>query len=197
MKKLVSLLSFLSVLAVGAPVGGKAPQFSLLGSDGKTYDLKNYLGKTVVLEWFNEGCPFVVKHYSTDNMQNLQKKYTEKGVVWFTVLSSAPGKQGYVTPEQLEKDRKRLKMFSTASLVDPTGKVGKLFGAKTTPHLFIIDSKGVLVYDGAIDDNSSTDPKTVASAKNFVVEALDALLSGKAVSQGVTKPYGCSVKYAS
>lgn len=197
MKKLVSLLSFLSVLAVAAPVGEKAPQFSLQGSDGKTYDLKNYVGKTVVLEWFNEGCPFVVKHYSTDNMQNLQKKYTEKGVVWFTVLSSAPGKQGYVTPEQLEKDRKRLKMASTAGLVDPTGKVGKLFGAKTTPHLFIIDSKGVLVYDGAIDDNSSTDPKTVASAKNFVVEALEALLSGKAVSQGITKPYGCSVKYAS
>lgn len=197
MKKLVSLLSFLSVLAVAAPVGEKAPQFSLQGSDGKTYDLKNYVGKTVVLEWFNEGCPFVVKHYSTDNMQNLQKKYTEKGVVWFTVLSSAPGKQGYVTPEQLEKDRKRLKMGSTASLVDPTGKVGKLFGAKTTPHLFIIDSKGVLVYDGAIDDNSSTDPKTVASAKNFVVEALEALLSGKAVFQGVTKPYGCSVKYSS
>jgi peroxiredoxin len=197
MKKLVCLLSWISILASGATIGQKAPDFSLVGSDGKTYELKNFLGKTVVLEWFNEGCPFVVKHYSTNNMQSLQKKYTEKGVVWFTVLSSAPGKQGYVTAEQFEKDRARLKMASTAGLLDPTGKVGKLFEAKTTPHLFIINPQGVLVYDGAIDDNSSTDPKTVSSAKNYIAGALDALLSGKPVQTSTTKPYGCSIKYAS
>lgn len=196
MKKLICLLSWVSILTSAATIGEKAPDFSLVGSDGKTYELKNLKGKTVVLEWFNEGCPFVVKHYSTNNMQALQKKYTEKGVAWFTVLSSAPGKQGYVTADQFEKDRKRLKMASTAGLLDPTGEVGKRFGAKTTPHLFIINAQGVLVYQGAVDDNSSTDPETVSKAKSYVAPALDALLSGKPVPKSTTKPYGCSIKYA-
>lgn len=197
MNKLICLLSWVSILTSAATIGEKAPNFSLVGSDGKTYELKNLKGKTVVLEWFNEGCPFVVKHYSTNNMQALQKKYTEKGVAWFTVLSSAPGKQGYVTADQFEKDRKRLKMASTAGLLDTTGEVGKRFGAKTTPHLFIINAQGVLVYQGAVDDNSSTDPETVSKAKNYVAPALDALLDGKPVPKSTTKPYGCSIKYAS
>lgn len=177
------------------PVGSIAPDFSLSGSDGKTWKLSEQKGKVVVLEWFNEGCPFVKKHYASGNMQTLQKTTTSRGVVWFTVLSSAPGKQGYVPGAQLAKDMMRLKAIPTAALSDPSGQVGKLFGAKTTPHMFVIDPQGKLVYDGAMDDNSSADPATIPNSKNYVREAIEAVLAGKPVPQPVTKPYGCSVKY--
>ena len=197
MKKQLSLLIAFGIAAAGfaAPVGKPAPDFSLTGTDGKTWKLSEQKGKTVVLEWFNEGCPFVQKHYTTGNMQKLQKEITSKGVVWMTILSSAPGKQGYVTASQLGKDLARLKAASTVGLVDPTGVAGKAFEAKTTPHLFVVNAEGLLVYDGAIDDNSSADPKTVSGAKNYVRSAVDSLLKGEAVKESTTKPYGCSVKY--
>ena len=182
-------------MARAVPIGSVAPDFSLSGSDGKTWKLSEQKGKVVVLEWFNEGCPFVKKHYASGNIQTLQKIATSRGVVWFTILSSAPGKQGYVPGSQFAKDLLRLKANPSAGLLDPTGQVGKLFDAKTTPHLFVIDSRGKLVYDGAIDDNSSADPATIPNAKNYVREALEAVLVGKPVLQPVTKPYGCSVKY--
>ena len=180
-----------------APLGKPAPEFSLQGTDGKSWKLSQQKGKVVVLEWFNEGCPFVKKHYTAGNMQALQKQYTSQGVVWFTINSSAPGKQGHVSSEQLGKDLARLKASATAGLLDSTGQVGKAYEAKTTPHMFIVDAQGVLVYDGAIDDNSSSDPATIAGSKNHVKEILDGLLSGKPVKPSSTKPYGCSVKYAS
>ncbi|NBX77557.1 MAG: thioredoxin family protein [Proteobacteria bacterium] len=190
------LIAFgLATSCFAAQVGKPAPDFSLPGTDGKTWKLSDQKGKVVVLEWFNEGCPFVQKHYTSGNVQKLQKETTSQGVVWMTILSSAPGKQGYVTVSQLGKDLARLKASSTVGLVDPTGVAGKAFEAKTTPHLFVINSSGVLVYEGAIDDNSSADPKTVSGAKNYVRLAVDSVLKGEAVKEATTKPYGCSVKY--
>lgn len=189
------LISWFATSCFGASLGKPAPDFSLTGTDGKTWRLAEQKGKAVVLEWFNEGCPFVQKHYISGNMQKLQKEYVAKGVVWMTILSSAPGKQGYVTAPQLGKDLVRLNSAGSIGLVDPTGTVGKAFDAKTTPHLFVISPAGVLVYDGAIDDNSSADPKTISGAKNYIRSALDSVLKGEPVKEASTKPYGCSVKY--
>lgn len=189
------LISWFATSCFGASLGKPAPDFSLTGTDGKTWRLAEQKGKAVVLEWFNEGCPFVQKHYTSGNMQKLQKEYVAKGVVWMTILSSAPGKQGYVTAPQLGKDLVRLNSAGSIGLVDPTGTVGKAFDAKTTPHLFVISPAGVLVYDGAIDDNSSADPKTIPGAKNYIRSALDSVLKGEPVKEASTKPYGCSVKY--
>jgi len=192
----LSFVVFLvSIASLAAPVGKPAPDFSLSGSDGKLWKLSDQKGKVVVLEWFNEACPFVQKHYSTQNMQKLQKEYTGKGVVWITINSSAPGKQGHVSAEQLGKDLARLKAASTVGLVDPTGQAGKAFEAKTTPHLFVINARNTVVYDGAIDDNSSADPKSIEGSKNYVRMALDSVLIGDKVKEPTTKPYGCSVKY--
>ncbi|MFM8269926.1 MAG: redoxin domain-containing protein [Pseudomonadota bacterium] len=197
MKTLMSfiLIGLFSASGFGALIGKPAPDFSLTGTDGKTWRLADQKGKTVVLEWFNENCPFVQKHYSSGNMQKLQKEYVGKGVVWMTLVSSAPGKQGHVSATQLGQDLTRLKAESTVGLVDPTGVAGKAFDAKTTPHLFVINSAGILVYDGAIDDNSSADPKTIAGAKNYLSSALNSVLKGQPVQEAITKPYGCSVKY--
>lgn len=194
-KNLLMLIMSLGCWVQAVPVGNMAPDFSLTGSDGKTWKLSEQKGKVVVLEWFNEGCPFVKKHYASGNMQSLQKTMMSRGVVWFTILSSAPGKQGYVSGAQLAKDLFRLKANPSAALLDPSGQVGKLFGAKTTPHMFVIDPQGKLVYDGAMDDNSSADPETVLKAKNYVRDAVEAVLAGQPVPQPVTKPYGCAVKY--
>ena len=186
---------FMASQAGALTVGKSAPDFSLPGAEGKTWKLSDQKGKIVVLEWFNEACPFVKKHYSSGNMQQLQREYTAKGVVWFTILSSAPGKQGYAPASEFQKILSSSKVGSTAGLLDPSGSVGKLFEAKTTPHVFVINKEGVLVYEGAIDDNSSADPGTIAGAKNYVKLALDAVLSGKPVKESSSKPYGCSVKY--
>jgi len=179
-----------------AQVGQAAPEFKATASNGKTVDLSQYKGKVVVLEWFNHGCPFVVKHYDSGNMQSLQKDYTGKGVVWLSICSSAEGKQGYRTADEHNADLKKYKAAPTAVLIDADGKIGRLYGAKTTPHMFVIDKKGVLVYAGAIDDQNDTDINTIKTAhKHYVKDALDELLSGKTVAVGSVKSYGCSVKY--
>ncbi|NDD05884.1 MAG: thioredoxin family protein [Proteobacteria bacterium] len=184
-----------SLVCTAAAINEKAPDFSLASAEGKTWKLSDQKGKVVVLEWFNAGCPFVKKHYDSQNMQALQKEYTAKGVVWLTMLSSAPGKQGYATGPELKKILTSWNAQSSAGLLDPEGKVGKLYGAKTTPHLFVINKEGVLVYEGAIDDNASADPATVKGAKNYVRLAVDAVLAGQSVKESFSKPYGCSVKY--
>ena len=176
-----------------AKVGEKAPEF--VDTNGKSHKLSSFAGKTVVLEWFNKGCPYVQKHYESQNMQALQKKYTDKGVVWLTVISSAPGKQGFEDNQQANKTRADWKIASTATLLDPKGEVGKLYAAKTTPHMYIVDAKGTLVYNGAIDSISSSKKDDVAKAENYVAGALDLLAAGQPVKTATTKPYGCSVKY--
>ena len=183
------------VLHAGAETGKAAPEFKLKDIKGKEHKLSDFKGKIVVLEWTNYDCPFVKKHYETNNMQALQKKYTEKGIIWLSICSSAEGKQGNFTNEQWEKRQASAKAAPTAILPDASGETGKKYGAKTTPHMFVINKEGILVYQGAIDDNSSFDKKTVKGAKNHVADALDALLAGKDVSTKETKPYGCSVKY--
>ncbi len=178
-----------------AGIGKPAPNFTLTDSNGDSHSLSDYEGKIVVLEWLNHGCPFVKKHYTSGNMQNLQKTYTKKGVIWFSVISSAPGKQGYCTPEQANEITMEKEAAPTAVLLDPEGTAGKLYGAKTTPHMFIISKEGELVYNGGIDDIRSTDVEDVSKAKNYVQMALDELLAGKEVSEKTSQPYGCSVKY--
>ena len=185
-----------SVNELQSPAVGKpAPDFTLTDTHGKTHALSESKGKYVVLEWFNEGCPFVKKHYDSNNMQTLQKEYTGKGVVWFTINSSAAGKQGNHTASEYNKILADKKAASTALLMDHDGQVGKLYGAKTTPDMYIVDKKGILIYSGAIDDTRSTDAADIPKSKNYVKEALDAALADKAVTVATTKPYGCSVKY--
>lgn len=190
------ILSFLFVSQAFAVETGKpAPEFSLAGASGKTHKLSDFKGKTVVLEWLNHGCPFVRKHYDSNNMQTLQATYTGKGVVWLSVVSSAKGKQGYVDAKAALSEKTANKSSATEILLDPTGTVGKAYEAKTTPHMYVIDPKGVLVYQGAIDDKASTDQEDIKGATNYVAAALDATLAGKAVAMGQTKAYGCGVKY--
>ena len=191
---------FFAVLAMAsftgeAEIGKPAPDFTLPDSMGKNHTLSDYAGKIVVLEWLNHGCPFVRKHYDSGNMQKLQKMAKDKGVVWFSVISSAPGKQGYATPEQANETAKEKKAVPTAILLDPEGTIGKMYDAKTTPHMYIIDKDGKLVYNGGIDDIRSTNIDDIAKAKNYVLLALGELQAGKEVSVKTSQPYGCSVKY--
>jgi peroxiredoxin len=183
-------------LALAAlPVGKAVPDFSAKGSDGKEYRLADYRGKFVVLQWYNRDCPFIHKHYDSGNMQKLQETYGKKGVIWFEIASSAPGTQGYLTAEEAQANRGKSGTRSLATLLDPDGNIGHLYGAKTTPHIFIIDPKGVLIYQGAIDDHNSTDAEDILNSKNYVAAALDEALAGKPVTVASTRPYGCSVKY--
>ncbi len=169
--------------------------FELPGSDGKTYKLSQFGDdKIVVLEWFNHGCPFVRKHYDSQNMQRLQKTYGGKGVVWLTIVSSAEGKQGYTTAAEAVKVRETEKMNSLVTLLDPTGKVGKQFEAQTTPHMYILKA-GKILYQGAIDNTPSTNSSDIANSTNYIKENLDLLLSGKEIKNTKTKAYGCAVKY--
>lgn len=178
-----------------AKVGSDAPAFTLKDTTGKTHSLSDFKGKFVVLEWFNEGCPFVQKHYSSGNMQKLQKEYTGKDVVWLSINSSAPGEQGHVTPESASKTIKDWKMDATKLLLDHDGKVGKMYGAKTTPHMFVINKEGKLIYQGAIDSKATPNTTDIASSANYVKVALDNSMAGKPVATTSTKPYGCAVKY--
>lgn len=194
---LIATATRATALAADAPrVGAPAPEFTATDIQGHQRRLSEFKGKPVVLEWHNQGCPFVKKHYGTGNMQRLQKELTDQGAVWLTIISSGPGKQGYVTPAQEGEYLKAQQAVPTAVLLDPDGAVGKLYGAKTTPHMFLIDAKGVLVYAGAIDDRSTPDPEDVNGAKNYVEAAFREVKAGKPVTVGSTAPYGCSVKYA-
>jgi len=179
------------------PVGTAAPDFSVLDTNGKTQSLSEYKGKYVVLEWFNPECPFVKKHYGSGNMQKLQSEYTGKGVVWLTVDSNAPGSEGNITAKQANKIMASWKTKQTALLLDPESKVAKLYGAKNTPNMVVINPEGKIVYEGAIDSKASPNPADIPSSTNYVKAALDESLAGRPVSNPTTKPYGCSVKYKS
>jgi hypothetical protein len=189
-----ALIAFSAAWA--ARVGEAAPDFTATDSNGEVHKLSEYQGKYVVLEWTNRGCPYTQKHYSSGNMQRLQREWTGRGVIWLTVASSAPGKQGYVTGSEENAYLKQANAAPTAVLLDPAGTLGHLYDAKTTPDIFIIGPKGTLIYSGAIDDRPSTDVADVNGAKNYVSLALDEATSGKPVSNPTTRPYGCSVKYA-
>jgi peroxiredoxin len=186
-----------SLTAAAATVGQPAPAFEVKDATGKTVRLSDFKGRHVVLEWTNPGCPFVVKHYGSKNMQGLQKDAAAKNVVWLSVSSTAPGASDYLAPAVLAAKYKEWGAAPTALLMDDSGAVGKAYGAKTTPHLFVIDAAGQLVYAGGIDDKRSANPADIPGAKNFVRAALDESLAGKPVSVGSAPPYGCSVKYAS
>jgi peroxiredoxin len=198
-KLLLSLFAcLLSTPLCGAdspPVGSTAPDFSVTDSKGKTHALSQYKGKYVVLEWFNPECPFVKKHYGSGNMQKLQQEFTGKGVVWLTIDSNAPGMQGNLTPEQANAKIAEWKAHSTALLLDPDGKAGRTYGAKNTPHMFIINPEGKVIYEGAIDSKDTANPADIATSTNYVKVALDESLAGKTVTTPSSRPYGCSVKY--
>jgi AhpC/TSA family len=180
----------------GVAVGATAPSFTAHDVDGKTVNLADYKGKTVVLEWTNNGCPFVRANYDSGAMQKTQTAAKSQGVVWLTVLSSAPGTQGYLTAEQAKADIAKDKANPAAYLLDPDGKVGKLYGAKTTPHMFVITPDQKIAYMGAIDDKPTPKASDHPTAKNYVTAALQSLAAGKAPDPASTTPYGCSVKYA-
>jgi hypothetical protein len=179
----------------GPRVGKPAPDFVGTDSYGNTVALKGLRGRTVVLEWSNHECPFVGKHYRSGNMQALQKDAVGQGVVWLTILSSAPGTQGSVTPSQANELTRNRGAAPTAVVLDPTGAIGRAYDARTTPHMFVIDGAGTLVFMGGIDDKPTTDLADIATAKNYVRLALSAVAAGKPVQEPVTRPYGCSVKY--
>jgi peroxiredoxin len=182
--------------AWAAQVGVAAPDFTGTDSNGQSQTLSKDRGKFVVLEWHNQGCPFTRKHYESGHMEKLQREWTAKGVVWLTIISSSPGEQGYVTAPQENAYLKKMQAAPTAVILDPSGKIARLYGAKTTPHMFIIDPNGKLIYNGAIDDHPTTD-HDIRDSKNYVDQALTEAMAGKPVSEPVTRPYGCSVKYAS
>lgn len=176
-------------------IGKPAPEITAKDINGNDFNLEDYKGKTVVLEWTNHQCPFVVKHYGTGNMQAAQKKATESGVIWVSIVSSAPDKQGFLTPEDAIAINQEQGSNATTKILDPLGEIGKAYAAKTTPHMFVIDPDGNIAYKGAIDDNPSANASAVEGAKNLVLAALDDLAAGKEVEVSETAPYGCSVKY--
>lgn len=203
----LALIGFLTLCALGctdsqnaaaqAMIGKSAPQFTLTDQNGDTRSLSDFAGKFVVLEWLNPECPYVVKHYATKNMQKLQKQYTDQGVIWLSINSSAPGKQGHLDSAAAKAFIAEQSSSATAVLLDASGAVGKSYGARTTPHMYVIDKEQNLIYAGAIDDNNSSRHSTVETAKNYVATVLDEALAGKKVSIASTEPYGCSVKYQS
>lgn len=182
--------------AAVAKVDQPAPGFELVDSEGKTRSLSEFAGRTVVLEWTNHKCPFVGKHYDAGNMQAQQRAATADGVVWLTINSSAPGKQGHVDGAGAEEVRRDVGAAQTAYLLDPEGVAGRAYGAKTTPHMYVIDPAGVLRYAGAIDDTNGSGSRDIADATQYVTQALGELAAGQPVSVQVSRPYGCSVKYA-
>lgn len=191
---LTAILMMPAFAALPKP-GEGAPDFKLTGADGKTYTLSQFKGKTVVLEWFNKDCPYVRKFYDSKTMQSLQKTTTGKGTVWLSIVSSAPGKEGAIDSATATKLMKDWEIGSTAILFDTKGTVGQLYGAKTTPHMFVIDKTGRLAYQGAIDDQPSATKKSLEGAHNYVSDVLVALEKGEPVKTASTTPYGCSVKY--
>lgn len=199
---LTALLSFATLLGFGIinsaaaqQTGEMAPEFTLTDSNGNEHSLSDFRGQVVVLEWLNHDCPFVRKFYSAGEMQRLQEMYTNEGVVWLSVISSAPGKQGHMSPDGINTAIEEHGSKQTAVLIDEDGEVGRSYNARTTPHMFVIDAEGMLRYNGAMDDQPSANPATLEEAENYVVNALDATLNGRDVANSTTRPYGCSVKY--
>ncbi|MBC2605847.1 thioredoxin family protein [Pelagicoccus albus] len=179
-----------------AQVGASAPAFSLVDTQGNEHSLSDFEGKVVVLEWTNFGCPFVKKHYNSGNMQGLQEHATGKDVVWLSICSSAPGKQGNMSSEEWSSALEEKGSKATAVLIDESGEVGRAYGAKATPHMFVIDESGTLVYDGAIDSIASASPSDIEKAENYVKSALASLFAGEPIETAKAKPYGCGIKYA-
>lgn len=187
-------LTLTSLAAALPEIGKDAPDFSVNDANGKTQKLSAFKGKYVVLEWYNHDCPFVRKHYDSNNMQTLQKAYGDK-VAWLTVLSSKKGKEGYLTADEAKKNLTTEKASPTAFLLDAEGTMGKAYGAKTTPHMFVIDPKGKVIYMGAIDNKASADAEDIKTSTNYVKAALDEAMANKPVTTASSKPYGCGVKY--
>ena len=193
---LLSILTAFSLSAYASVnVGKPAPDFTGIDSQGIKHSLSQYKGKTVVLEWTNHDCPYVKKHYNSGNMQKLQNNATANGIVWLSIISSKPGKQGHVSGEQADELTQSRNAAPTAVILDVTSEIGLMYGAKTTPHMYIIDKTGQLVYMGGIDNIPSKDEEDIAGAKNYVRAALDAMAAGKTIEDSITRPYGCSVKY--
>ena len=198
-RKLLSLALILTAFTLPAaalPPDSTAPDFTGKDSTGAQHTLSQYRGKYVVLEWANQGCPYEQKHYRSGNMEALQKQWTAKGIVWLSIISSPPGQQGYVTPAQENDYLKTMHAVPTAAILDPTSSIARLYQAKTTPHMFVIDPTGKIIYQGAIDDQPTPDPASLKGANNYLNDALNAALAGKPVPTAATRPYGCSVKYA-
>jgi hypothetical protein len=196
------MLSLLIVigLSLGNPlsaqeIGEPAPAFTLTDSNGNEHKLSDFRGQVVVLEWLNHECPFVRKFYNAGEMQRMQEMYTDEGIVWLSVISSAPGKQGHMSPDEINVAMEEHDSHQTAVLIDEDGETGRSYNARTTPHMFIIDSTGILRYDGAMDDQPSANPATLEEASNYVVKALDSILNAQEIATTTTRPYGCSVKY--
>ena len=194
-RSIVATLLILPQFAFAAKVDAPAPEFSLLNTEGQEVALSDYRGKYVILEWTNHLCPYVQKHYSGGNMQGLQKKYTEQDVVWLSIISSAPGKQGYVDAAKAASLTAERGAAPSNVLFDPEGNVGKSYNAKTTPHMYVIDPEGMLRYAGAIDSIKSANPADIPKATNFLEQSITQLLAGQAVSDKMTVPYGCTIKY--
>jgi hypothetical protein len=182
--------------ALALAPGSPAPDFKGTDANGATQTLSQYRGKYVVLEWANQGCPFDRKHYLSGSMEALQRQWTARGVVWLSIISSAPGEQGYVTPAEEREYLQRMHAAPTAAILDPTGAIGRLYSAKTTPHMFVIDPSGKIIYQGAIDDKPTPDQADLKTAHNYVTAALESAMAGRPVEPASTRPYGCSVKYA-
>lgn len=211
MKKLIILFSLIIVAFMvinftsgkeenvtdSAVVGEPAPDFEVVDASGEMHSLSDYEGQYVILEWLNHGCPFIQKHYNGNNMQQLQKKYTEEDVVWLSVISSAPGTQGYMEPEEALQSIEEQGGSPSAILLDPDGTMGHAYDARVTPHMFIIDPDGILRYNGAIDDQPSARPNTLKGAHNYIDAAMTSLRNGEEVEVKTNTPYGCTVKYES
>ena len=194
----IKVLCLLLSLGIVSASELTAPNFQLMNQNGENIELDSFKGKKVILEWTNHDCPFVQRHYETSNMQNLQEKYTEEGVVWLSIISSAEGKQGYVSPDEAIELTNSRGAKPSHVLFDTSGKVGKMYKAKTTPHMYIIDENQKLQYQGAIDNMGRTGAlfnTDLSKAKNYVVAAMNDLASGLSVQESKTRPYGCSIKY--
>jgi peroxiredoxin len=197
MKPILTTLLFAMATTAGAAlkIGEPAPGFTGIDTSGKSHALSDFRGKPVILEWTNHDCPYVLKHYNSGNMQQQQQAATGQGAVWLSIISSAPGKQGHVTPAQADALTAERNAAPSAVILDEKGEIGQLYEAKTTPHMYIIDADGKLAYMGGIDSIASTNPADIGKATQYVPAALAQVMSGEPVTSSVTRPYGCSVKY--
>ncbi len=194
---LILVFSYLPPAKASPSIGKKAPQFMGTDSNGHRLKLSDYQGKIVVLEWTNHGCPYVARHYEIGNMQRQQKKTAADGIVWLSIISSAPGTQGHVDGKEANKLTKSRNAAPTRVILDPGGEIGKAYGARTTPHMYIINAAGTLVYKGGIDDNPTSYGDIEKNTKHYVLDALAELKAGQKISKASSQPYGCSVKYGS